>query len=438
MTYLFHTAFWILAIWLIRRDTAQRAGISSAIWIPTLWIGILSSKPLTGWVGFGGSDGSLEGSPLDRAFYFLLIFSALFVLLKRNLDWKKITAQNSALFIFYGYLLISVLWANSPVASFKRWCKESGNILIILVIYTETNPLGAIQAVFARCAYVLIPLSILYIRYFPELGRRYSRSGFLEITGVTNQKNSLGTMVLVCGLIFIWDWIARSLHTNHNRYWIDRYIPPMIAFMGAYLIYLSDSKTSIVCLIMGIGIIIAIRYPVLHRKVSAFGVYILGSAVVFFLTDRLIGITEWIVSSLGRDMTLTGRTDVWRELLSLRTDPLIGTGFMSLWDDPHYRSILPYWVGGSAHNGYLEIYLAGGLVGAALLTMMLISSARKINHALSMGGDFAVVRFAIFVAALLANVSESNFASMTPLGFVFLLAAMGDAPKIPIKTYNIK
>ena len=390
MIYLFHTTFWIFTIWLIRRDTAKRDGISPAIWIPTLWIGILSSKPLTAWVGFGGSDGSLEGSPLDRAFYFLLILSALFVILQRNVDWTKIISQNSALFLLYAYLLVSVLWANSPVSSAKRWCKESGNILIVLVIYTEINPLNAIRAVFIRCAYVLIPLSILYIRYFPELGRRYNRSGFLEITGVTNQKNSLGTMVLVCGLIFAWDWIARSFPVNHSQNWIDRYLPPTIAFTGAYLVYLSDSKTSIVCLVIGIGIIVAIRYPFLHRKVSALGIYVLASAVAFFLTDRIVGITEWIVANLGRDMTLTGRTDVWRALLALHTDPILGTGFMSLWDDPHYRSILPYWVGGSAHNGYLEIYLAGGLIGVALLTMMLISSARKINTALSTQDDFAV------------------------------------------------
>jgi O-antigen ligase len=198
--------------------------------------------------------------------------------------------------------------------------------------------------------------------------------------------------------------------------------------MGAYLVYLSDSKTSIVCLLAGSGIIIVIRYPFLHRKFNAFGIYILTGAVIFFLLDRSIGITEWLVSSLGRDMTLTGRTDVWRELLGLHTDPMIGTGFMSLWDDPHYRSILPYWVGGSAHNGYLEIYLAGGILGVAFLVIMLVSSARKINNALANEGNFPVVRFAIFVCALLANVSESNFASMTPLGFVFLLAVIGAAP----------
>jgi len=126
-------------------------------------------------------------------------------------------------------------------------------------------------------------------------------------------------------------------------------------------------------------------------------------------------------------MTFTGRTDVWRELLNVHTDPFFGTGFMSFWDDPHYRAILPNWVSSSAHNGYLEIYLAGGFIGVTLLAVMLFATGLRIDKALAGGGDYAVVRFAIFIATLVANFSETNFACMTPLGFLFLLAAIGHA-----------
>jgi hypothetical protein len=38
-----------------------------------------------------------------------------------------------------------------------------------------------------------------------------------------------------------------------------------------------------------------------------------------------------------------------------------------------------------------------------------------------------VVRFAVFILALLANYTETNFAWMTPIGFLFLTAAIGHA-----------
>ncbi len=420
---------WLAAIWLIRRDTAQRAGVSSAAWIPTLWVGILASRPLSLWLGLGGGDDTLEGSPLDRIFFFGMLAAAMLVLARRRLDWGALLLRNGPLLLFYGYLLISVTWANDPIVSFKRWSKESGNILVALIILTELDPMQALRAVFVRCAYVLVPLSVVYIRYFPELGRRYSiHSGMLEVTGVTTQKNSLGAMVLVCGLIFLWDWLERTRPGSPPRARVDRVAAVLVGATALWLLHQCDSKTSLVCLLTGGVILSAIRLPVLRRRIAALGFYVLGAALVFFALDSAFGISREIVASLGRDMTFTGRTDVWRELLAVRTDPLIGTGFMSFWDDVHYRSLLPKWVAFSAHNGYLEIYLAGGALGVGALVVLLAGTAARINRALAAGGDYAVVRFAVFVVALIANFSESNFACMTPVGFLFLTAALGEAP----------
>ena len=52
---------------------------------------------------------------------------------------------------------------------------------------------------------------------------------------------------------------------------------------------------------------------------------------------------------------------------------------------------------------------------------MLVNS----EHSLADGSDYSAVRFAILVMMLIANITESNFACMSPLGFMFLLAAIG-------------
>src|SRR4051812_4788833 len=107
-------------VWLIRRDTALRKGISPALWIPTLWAGILSSRPVSAWIGFGGGSDSMEGSPLDRVFYFGFILWALIILSKRRVNWSVLVSKNWAVFLFYAYLLVTVLWAESSVVSLKR------------------------------------------------------------------------------------------------------------------------------------------------------------------------------------------------------------------------------------------------------------------------------------------------------------------------------
>jgi exopolysaccharide production protein ExoQ len=428
MPHLILFSFLIFAVWLIRQDTKRREGISSALWIPTLWVGIIASRPVSAWTGIGGSGDTLDGSPADRAYYLTLILAALFVLSRRAVNWGWLIARNWPLVVFYGFLLVSVLWANSPFSSFKRWFKESGNILMVLVILTDPRPLQAFRAVFVRCAYLLIPLSLIFIRYFPDIGRRYNiHSGAMEAVGVTFQKNSLGTMILVCGLILLWDWLQRLDAGERIRNKAEKYAPPIILGIAVYLLFLCDSKTSILSLAMGSLIVVSIRFSVLRQKVSDLGLYALIAAGVFFVADRQFGISEAIIRSLGRDMTFTGRTEVWAELMKVGTDPLLGTGFMSFWDDERFQSKLPYWVAFSAHNGYIEVYLAGGWVGVGALSLMLLGVIGRINRALSDGSDYSAVRFAILVMALIANFAESNFACMTPLGLLFILAAIGQA-----------
>ncbi|WP_414661879.1 O-antigen ligase family protein [Horticoccus sp. 23ND18S-11] len=400
--------------------------MSTASWLPTIWLGILASRPVSAWLGTGGGVDTLDGSPVDRNFYLLCIGAGLVILSRRNLNWSVTIGRAWPLFLFYGFLLISTLWANSPLVSAKRWIKESGNIVIALLILSETNPLEAFRATFTRCGLLLVPLSYIFIRYFPDLGRRYNQhTGQLEAVGVTYQKNSLGTMIMACGLIMLWDWLESSRPDAPKRSLAERIAFPAVGALGAYLLHLCDSKTSIVSLATAIVIVVAVRVPLLRYRISAFGTYTLFAVVLFFLVDRYVGISESIIRALGRDMTFTGRTDVWRELFAVGTDPLLGTGFMSFWDDDFFRSRLPYWVAHSAHNGYIEVYLAGGFIGVFFLVVMLLGTIRSINAALAAQTAFSVVQFSILVMALMANFAESNFACMTPIGLLFVIAAIG-------------
>lgn len=415
--------------WLIKRDVARRKGISRAIWIPTIWVAIISSRPVSMWLGFGGGTTTMEGSPVDGLIFFILIFAALLILSGRGLNWSSIVSENWPIFLFYSFLLISVLWANSPFVSFKRWSKEFGNIAVLLVILTEAEPQLALRAVFVRCAYVLLPLSLVLIRYFPSLGRSYSiHGGEGEMIGVTTQKNSLGVLLLVCGLMLLWDWLElRKVQRAFKAIRHERWIQLGFLCLTAYLMRLSNSATSLVSLLFGSGVIGSTQLPFFRKRPHLLGAAALGFFLTIWILDQTVGVKERIVADLGRDMTYTGRTDVWRELLALHTDPAFGVGFMSLWDDKYYQSQLPDWVAHSAHNGYLEEYLAGGWVGIFFLAVMLVGVGWRINKGLRQDGDYGAVRLAIFFAFLIGNFAESNIACMTPIGFLFLLAGIGYA-----------
>ena len=421
----------VWVIWLIRRDVARRDGISGAIWLPTVWVGILASRPRSAWVGVDQEYGapvyeySLEGSPIDRYFFLVIILSSLWVISRRKINWGQFITANWPLGLFYLYLFISVTWAESSIVSFKRGFKDIGNIWVALVILTEVNPWQAVRAVFVRCAYLLIPLSVIFIRYFPDLGRRYSiHSGMMEATGVTFQKNSLGAMVMICGVMIIWDWFERREQLGKKESWIEKYLPIGIILMGISLLITSDSKTSMLCLGIGGTIVAGTRIPFVRSYVGSLGRYAVVGILVLYLIDSQFGLKEFILDSLGRDATFTGRTDVWRVLLDLNTDPLIGTGFCSFWSDEFYRSQLPNWVAFSAHNGYLETYIDGGMIGVGVLAIMLLGTAANINRGLALKDHFAIVRFAFLLMTIIGNFSESHYGRIGPVWFVFLMCAI--------------
>src|SRR6185436_2674859 len=87
--------------------------------------------------------------------------------------------------------------------TFKRWFKDISAIFVILVVLTEQYPLEATNAIFARCAFVWFPLSESFAKYFPNIGREYSKGGGALYSGVTAQKNSLGEIILIAGILLI-------------------------------------------------------------------------------------------------------------------------------------------------------------------------------------------------------------------------------------------
>src|SRR5260370_616612 len=154
-------------IWALRRYSKQ-APATPALWIPLIWVIINSSRPLAYWFSNGTDAAEVtdisQGSFFDRNAYLCLIIVGIVILLRRRIDWSTVFSQGRWLWILYAYLLVSVLWSPYTFVAFKRWFKDAGDLVMILVILTEKDPIEAIRGVFLRYAYVLVPLSVLFIK----------------------------------------------------------------------------------------------------------------------------------------------------------------------------------------------------------------------------------------------------------------------------------
>ncbi len=146
----------LFIIWLFHQDAKRRQGVSAALWIPLVWAFILGSKPVSFWLGAGdeldSAGGYIQDKFIDKATFLFLIAAGLIVLLRRGADWRQIIQRNKWLFVYFLYLGLSVLWSDSPFVAFKRWVKDAGNVVMVLIVLSEKDPIQAVKALLARSA----------------------------------------------------------------------------------------------------------------------------------------------------------------------------------------------------------------------------------------------------------------------------------------------
>ncbi|MDA8098006.1 MAG: O-antigen ligase family protein [Nitrospiraceae bacterium] len=418
-------------LWLYARDRTSRPMTSNMLWIVLAWIMIIGSKPFSLWFGGGVApetqDDYLEGSPLDRYVFLALIVVGLVALFRRKMAWGRLVSSNGWLVAFFLYYGISIFWSDYPFVAFKRWTKDLGNIVMILVVLTESDPIRAFEAVLARFAYFAVPLSTVFIKYFPEIGRYYNRWTWEpSFCGITTNKNELGGVLFVSGLYLLWDLFGRRDAAQPRRDRKDLLGRWALVAMLFWLLAVADSSTAVVCLIVGTGIILFTNRPQARKHLQHLGAYSLTFGIVVLLLYSAPGLSEAFFSLVGRNSTLTGRTDLWADLLKEPINPLLGAGYKSFWLGAGAEHM---WAKYSfhpvqAHNGYLETYLNGGLIGASLLLAMIISAGGKLKQEMLQGSSFGTLRFAFLVVTVFYNWTEAMFNAMSLVWMVVLIAAL--------------
>jgi exopolysaccharide production protein ExoQ len=401
---------------------------SSALWVPLLWLLILSSRNVSEWFGGGlrveKPGDYLEGSPFDRNIYLLLIAFAAVVLGRRQVNWRVVLGANIWLVLLMGYYGLSCVWSDFPFVAVKRWIKDVGNVLMVLIVCTEASPIAAIRALFARTAYVLLPASVLVIKFYGDLGRYMSATWESMFRGVATEKNSLGCLALFSGLFIVWDYLYERRARRLD--WAEKGSRVFLLLMVIWLLKKADSSTADVCLLLGSGLAVILGTQFGRAHIRRLGMYLsMGLAVImaiYFMPE----IFSPILDLLGEDITLTGRTDLWAELLKQPINPLMGTGYQSFWLGDRAEHFWAMWNfrPNQAHNGWLETYLNGGLIAVILLCGFLFSSGRAFKTALTIwGSDLQILLFSLFTVCIFYNLTEAMFNRMSPIWFFLILAS---------------
>jgi O-antigen ligase len=147
-----------------------------------------------------------------------------------------------------------------------------------------------------------------------------------------------------------------------------------------------------------------------------------------------------LVENLGKDPTLTGRTEIWAEVLTLPVSRLVGAGYESFWLGQRLQQVwarFPDMLITEAHNGYLEMYLTLGWVGVSLLAGIMISGYRAASAVFRKDPDMSGLYLAWWVAAAVRGLTEAAFRMLSNSWIFLLLAVMAaQQASVPLESYE--
>jgi exopolysaccharide production protein ExoQ len=413
-------------------DWDKSVHTSKALWLPVIWLSIIGSRPVSIWLGVGEASSSGvqlgDGSPVDAAIFGILLAVGIIILYFRKQQARACLKASWPIVIYFAYCLLSVLWSDFRDIAFKRWIKAVGDMVMVLVLVTDRDPIAALGRIISRTGFILMPMSVLLIKYFGNLGRGYDPDGYPMNGGVTTNKNMLGVITLVIGLGALWSFIkvvTAKRQSGRARHVLAR--GTLLGFCIAVLI-MAQSATSLACFCLGTVLIVLTYLPMMRRRPGAVHVLVAmivlaGSATMFF------GGQAGIVHALGRQTNLTGRTDIWAAVLAETPNWLLGAGFESFWLGPRvarvWSHLSQYMHVNEAHNGYLEVYLNLGVIGVSLIALNLLSGYRGSVAAFRRDSGFGGLMLAYVAASSIYSATEAGFRMLDPIWFFFLLAIVG-------------
>lgn len=404
----------VLVVGLLRIERQRNPAASLALWVPTFWMLIVGSRPVGRWFESTSSVSDAAGSPLDRLVLSILILLALWVLSRRKIEWSRVVKDNFWLILLYLYLGLSILWSDFPFVSLKRWIRALGAIPMGLVIFSSQEPLKALESVFRRTAYVLIPFSLMLAKYFPRLGVDYGRwSGELMWVGVATHKNSLGQISALSAFFLIWallrEWRSGNLLKTGSQSFADALVLAIAVLLltGTGVSY---SATAIGVFIIGIAMLLTLnRSETIARSTAAnLKAFMVTIVLIYLVIGDLI--KPMFLSIFSRSETLTGRTEIWSMLGDIATrNPLLGVGYGGFWLSVVGNEVSSMYGVTQSHNGYLEVYLELGIVGIVFLSAFLLAFCGKVRKQINHEFDWGVYGICFLSISLLYNYTETGF-----------------------------
>lgn len=329
--------------------------------------------------------------------------------------WKRVISiivKEQLLWVLIGVTLTSMLWSDDPGVTLEHVIPLMRVTLFAVYFstrYSLNEQLRLLAWTFGIAAlFSLVVCVVLPSRGVMGVGFISSMEDVVHTgkwRGIFIHKTELGSMMSLSAMLFFFTTFS------HRYRWIK--------WAGFFIsIFLNlRSKTTGALLNFVILLILSPLYRALRWN---YGIIIPFFITIFLVVGGtatiLVSNAEAILTGLGKEMTISGRTDFWPILIDKIADrPWLGYGYRTFWvggweGNPAdiWRALRQGFQPPHAHNGPLEILLDSGILGASVFTLCwLVACLRAIAWIRQTKTTEGLLPLSYFTFMILLNLTES-------------------------------
>jgi O-antigen ligase len=344
------------------------------------------------------SDISMS-NPVNQVVYsaiFLLAIISVIPSYKNLFYWLN---HEKFIVFFLLWCGLTIIWAIDPLVAFKRYFQYLTTSLVFISVLLNFKDEKFILKNLIIILSIYLFVSLAVVLTIPQA----TDPSFNTWRGLHPTKNNLGQ---TAGLSVI--FFAYQLFLQNS---LDKKIFFLFFLIIAAVLLLGSFSMTNVLLVSIFTVFFLISKS--NKIFEPLGIrnkviyIIIFFAFIFLITILTLGsgVYTKFFDLIGKDPTLTGRTDIWYIVLSQSLNELItGVGFQSFWVPEHLSqmTLFQYWIPTQSHNGYVDIILETGFVGLILFFLIVYSFFKRID----LKEDKIWVLIVIYT--LLLNFSEST------------------------------
>ncbi|EJZ17255.1 O-antigen ligase family protein [Rhizobium sp. Pop5] len=347
----------------IKKETLVRGLLTVMLYVTLL-------RATAMWYGYPSvfdEDAAVDPLPQKLMLYSLIPMIGLYFFLEPNRFLSYFRRIPVLVIVVAGFSLISIALSISFGAS-ARGIAAVAILTIGPLLYRHRY--GSVETfrLLQNFAIVAAFANVLYIIAFPRfaiMGGSYAGM----VKGLFYHKNTMGQFFAVAFIVVI----SIGLPPSRLRYrTLFRWAALLLMLL---LVAVSRSSTAVVMLAMGLATLAGLKmmFKIGNSGVRSFFLLFLCLVLGFMGASAYLGAAQLIADAFGKDLTFSGRTNIWEQLIPLiYANPIFGYGF-ALFRQPDIMEQFVHvtFDARSTHNTYLELALNIGVPGTVAWVVFL-------------------------------------------------------------------